>query len=349
MNVFKEADFHAPIWSNGFGYFQNDKSILEEDYIKVISVSDAQIVPSDRGYIAVDSDGRIVSDSLLQRCGIGKEKEFIFPKKIFDDPNEALIDIGDKPIKISSTHQIPTGIFLGNSHREFGHCITECLSRLWALPELPSDMPIFMSGIESNNILQTISELLSIPRNRFISVSGRDVLRVKNLLIPMQAIHLFGKYSRKISATWEKISQSADARSKLSFPDKVFLNRSSLRRNVEEQERICTFYENHGFSAINPEAMPFLEQIIMCRRATHIAGCVGSQMHLAQFQIEGRFTVFGHTNFLPADFACSAFIKDQHSTFYVADGNNIKYKDILESPFGFSINFLNEYLPQSIK
>jgi hypothetical protein len=68
----------------------------------------------------------------------------------------------------------------------------------------------------------------------------------------------------------------------------VYLSRSKLdpsQRGLSEgQERLIEdIFRRYGFEIVHPQLLSLAEQIRTVRRASHVAGCVGSQMHLLAF------------------------------------------------------------------
>lgn len=67
--------------------------------------------------------------------------------------------------------------------------------------------------------------------------------------------------------------------------ERIYLSRSRLtddpRRLPDDGEaRIEAVFSALGFDVIHPQTMPLPEQIALLRGASHVAGCVGSHLHL---------------------------------------------------------------------
>ncbi len=68
----------------------------------------------------------------------------------------------------------------------------------------------------------------------------------------------------------------------------LYLSRSKLdatRRGLLDGQELAVedIFRAHGFEVVHPQLLSLPEQIRIVRGATHVAGCVGSQMHLMAF------------------------------------------------------------------
>ena len=62
-------------------------------------------------------------------------------------------------------------------------------------------------------------------------------------------------------------------------------NSNFLRRKLggDTETRLDELFDAHGYHIFHPQEMTLAEQVAVVRTASHIAGCVGSQMHLVAF------------------------------------------------------------------
>lgn len=72
------------------------------------------------------------------------------------------------------------------------------------------------------------------------------------------------------------------------FGRKIFLSRSRVENKnrglVDETEKMLDkLFEGLGYQVVHPQELDLSEQVAAIRGASHVAGCVGSQMHLTAF------------------------------------------------------------------
>jgi hypothetical protein len=225
------------------------------------------------------NDGRIAR--LSQRPSSGAAYQPI-------DPEHLEVGAG------SSDTQPAKTIYLGNMFNHFGHFILESLSRLWAVTQLrePFDAYYFHNwdGSAVDRLLNrehviTCFNAVGIPLDR-VRIIPNSGLSLSNCLIPQQPFEV----NRHVSALFNPVltsiadyvrASSPDSRSQ--YGDCLYLSRLHQPRRAENEEAIERIFRDRGFVVIAPEKLPFRQQVAMVSGARILAGCAGSNMHLAAF------------------------------------------------------------------
>lgn len=338
------------LWSNS-GCFNGIETCysLSDDEVRLIELSDVYLVKTEFGYAVVDGEFNVFMESLISRCGWDGQPRVRMPKKFYkanNDGSHRVYEFSKNSISyLNPEIEIDTAFFLGTIHKEFGHQITECLSRLhvYGTGEDQPRHPILISNLLSNNAYLKVLSLFGIDERRLLVIPDNKIIKVKKLLLPTQAMHLFGRYSHKMKSIWSKIYTSSKKEA-LESPKKIFLARSSNRRKSIGAEEVQNFFEKNGFHIIYPEKYDISQQISMVGSANFVAGYVGSQMHLSQFMSHGNTLILGSNIFFPSDFVCSAILNSQNLQAILADCNHINEDSVLEHEFRISLNELKKNL-----
>lgn len=335
------------IWSNA-GCFSNIKNewCLDVDSVKIIEIKNALIIKTKSGYVVFDDKLNIIPESVDMRCGLGMELDtrntthkYQYTKWGFSYEEISKLK------NISHDVFLNEALFLGSIYNEFGHQITEGISRLHFFNESVCEkkIPVITSNLIKNNNFIDVISASGVDINAIFNVSDNLAIKVSRLFIPTQSMNLFGKYSVKSKFIWSNIFLNAtsvfDAKN---FPKKIFLARSSQRRKCNNNEIIENFFEKNGFSIIYPEKYKILEQISIVGSADYVAGFVGSQMHLTQFMQNGKVVILGSDTFFPSDFYCSAVLNNHNFQALLADGGDVDGESVLHKEFDISIPDIEE-------
>ncbi len=176
----------------------------------------------------------------------------------------------------------------------FGHFIVESLSRLWAVTQLrePFDAYYFHNwdGLAVDRLLDrepaiTCFSALGIPLDR-VKIIPASGLSLSNCLIPQQLFevnrHVSGLFNPVLTSIVDYVRASSPD-SKSEYGDCLYLSRLHQPRRAENEEAIEGIFRDRGFHVIAPEKLPFRQQVAMVSGARIVAGCAGSNMHLAAF------------------------------------------------------------------
>ncbi|BCW71814.1 glycosyltransferase 61 family protein [Arthrobacter sp. NicSoilB8] len=192
--------------------------------------------------------------------------------------------------------------FLGNVHRHFGHNLVEGVSRAWAL-DLMNDalrseinFLVFEPDLADHSV--ALLELAGVPKERITHASAHDV--VEHLIVPDMAM----RTHRWITRLQEKVWRTMAANSQPATPyRKVYLSRSAHgQRPLTNEADVEAYFQTAGYEIVQPEKLPVHEQVRLAAESVSLAGCVGSQMYLAAFQLPGAHNlVVGPRNFYLKD------------------------------------------------
>lgn len=339
FSIFLEAGFHERVWSNSLGFFNHNDYKLKE--VDLFCYENIYCLKTAFGRFLFNENFEFIEDSLLARGGFSSKKHYKGAKNIYVENDKFIFspNLKNEIFGKYHTHIIDEAVFLGNSHPEFGHCLTESLSRLWCYDLLPKRIPLLFFDFNDNPILQQLLYLLKIDEKTIISNYGTDLIKFKKLYLPSQALNLYGKYSEKLIKMYNEIGFNANKLSNGGGLHKnIFLDRYTQggRRNLKNREWLLSIYKDKGFTIIQPEKLNLMDQIALAYNAEHIAGVCGSQIHLGQFQQKGQMSVFGHTKFFPSDSLCISLIRNIDYHAYVADGNHISNDNVINHDFNFN-------------
>lgn len=338
------------IWSNSgcFSDIENNWS-LDVGSFDLIEIKNALIIKTRAGYVVFDDELNIIRESVDVRCGLGMSLDTRIRstnhKYQFTKWGLSCEEISKSKILVDI--YLDEAIFLGSVHNEFGHQITEGISRLHFSREsfFGKKIPVFTSNIIKNKNFSDLISASGLDIDVIFNAPDNLVFKVSRLFVPVQAMNLFGKYSVKSKYIWNNIFVSAIKYFEpKDFPKKIFLARSSQRRKCASSEIVEKFFESKGFYIFYPEKYKILEQISIVGSANSVAGYVGSQMHLTQFMKDGNVIILGSDNFFPSDFYCSAALNNHNLQVLLADGGDIDDRSILYKEFDLSIADIQKFI-----
>ncbi len=183
----------------------------------------------------------------------------------------------------------------------FGHALVDTPARLWPLNEemasLLKDLKFVgfgMHGVDHDQSrwpqwLKVLLDAYGIePISRLVIAD--TPMRCRSLIIPKRVSpYLSGsgaEYDGVMRTAGDRLVEATVQRAR-STRRKVFLSRSRLKNKrtlgSEQEEQLDVMFESMGYEVIHPQEMTLSEQVSVVRGATHIVGCVGSQMHLSAF------------------------------------------------------------------
>lgn len=184
--------------------------------------------------------------------------------------------------------------------RHFGHALVDMPARLWPLlagPDLGWDrLGVIGFGLhhlddQQDEWQQSHRELLEsygVAMEQVV-VANRPV-RCERLLVPRRISPFLDSggrlYNQVMQNAGQRLLGNADRRSEPT--QRIFLSRSRLpqgRRSMDPDDalRLDDLFASHGFRVFHPQELPLAEQVAVMQQVSHVAGCVGSQMHLMAF------------------------------------------------------------------
>lgn len=192
--------------------------------------------------------------------------------------------------------------FLGSIHRHFGHCLLEGLARLWALRFLAPDVRQHLRYLVYEDTLPRFAlellAMLGIEKERLVH-AGR-LAQVETLIVPDVSARTHRWISPLQAWTYQRIAAHGQPRA---AGKQVFLSRRQVPdRPLDNIDEIEAAFARSGYEIVCPETLPLVQQVALAANASHMAGCVGSQMYLAAFQPTGaRNLVLAPRNFYLKD------------------------------------------------
>ncbi|WP_430450433.1 glycosyltransferase family 61 protein [Rhodophyticola sp.] len=190
-----------------------------------------------------------------------------------------------------------TWLFAELFYAHFGHVLTDMPARLWPFEAGLVD-PGQIDGILGQGLLGTGPTGARFPSYARQVLNGIGIaddqirfadrpVRIERLIVPRR-IAPYGAlwnpvFSRMMRQAGGRIA--ADARPG-DTPARLWLSRSRLTDDSRGGPGLAALdglMERHGFTVIHPQELPFADQVALARGATHMAGPVGSQLHLCAF------------------------------------------------------------------
>ncbi|MDR0483046.1 MAG: glycosyltransferase family 61 protein [Cellulomonadaceae bacterium] len=194
----------------------------------------------------------------------------------------------DQGYSVSNPKGIPyigeTVIYAGGSDKEqFGHYVTERLSRLWCFlsDESPKKRIVF-SGNPGRTISPTLLELLNL-----VGIGPDDVYyiteptRFSSIIVPEQAFYTYGGPFHRESAllVFNEIAERAEP----TEIEKVYFSRSGIVKPFQatiNESKLEKFFKEQGYHIFRPELLTMHQQISLIAGAREFASTFGSISHL---------------------------------------------------------------------
>lgn len=179
--------------------------------------------------------------------------------------------------KISGRHMWG-GLFYGH----FGHFMTETMSRCWAFDRDDIESVIFVPKHGKLKDFQAYRldywKLLGLTAD--INVA-HEAIEVEELLVPGQGFGL-GKIARG-TPEYRETMRKLTARVPDDEPRKIYISRTKFfgRGGVLAEQALEENFTRNGYTVINPERMPLVDQLRFYKSATHIIGVDSSAFHIA--------------------------------------------------------------------
>lgn len=192
----------------------------------------------------------------------------------------------------------------------FGHAIVDTPARAWFLGTE------YFAQIAKPKIIGFPSHGLALDPKKWpkyvndllhgIGVSPEEVLfpttavKCESLYIPRRVTpYGVGGCGRIYSETMVKAGNAIASRkwASAAFGERIYLSRSKLPQGQRDllngaELVIENIFKNHDFEIVHSQDYSLADQIKMIKSASRVAGCVGSQLHLAAFQNSVDFKMF---------------------------------------------------------
>jgi capsular polysaccharide biosynthesis protein len=234
--------------------------------------------------LLVTADRHVVADS--------------FSRSAIVHPSMVLNEDGSWDVPMSGSEKFLEGRhhFLETIPGHFGHMLVDMPARLWtarearlaALANLPL-VAFATHGLSRETGIPPMAKGLLAAMGGAIDriTLANQPLRVQELIIPGRISPHLGPGGPKYNALLQEAGRKI-ASSKIGGVPFVYLSRSQLgndRRpmDLRQARHIDDLFLNHGFDVVHPQELDLSEQIAAIRGATHIAGFIGSQLHLSAF------------------------------------------------------------------
>lgn len=234
--------------------------------------------------LLITADGHIIADS--------------FSRGMFVHPGIVHNDDHSWDVRVSGAEKVIKGRFqyLEMVPGHFGHLLVDMPGRLWpsnepgleALADLPS-VGFTTHGLRGSvgmpMVAARLLRAIGVAPDR-ITIADQP-LRVAELLVagrisPHRAPG-GPRYSQLMAGAGRRLSNDTTGSAPL-----IYLSRSRLRGDRRPVSRknarqIDDLFARHGFMIVHPQELDLAEQIAVVRGASHLAGFIGSQLHLAAF------------------------------------------------------------------
>ncbi len=194
----------------------------------------------------------------------------------------------------ASPETIPSAAtFIDACAANYAHWLTEVLPRIavFCNQERLKEIPIVLNAGLHENMLASVAMVSDIART-FIALPIGRTLNVSELYvtscagyIPFQRRknslegHSHGTFnSHALRFMCEKIAHSVPYANDASWPEKIYLKRTSKVRCLINNAEVEAYFKGLGYVIINPEELTFAQQFHLFRNAKKIIGPTGAAM-----------------------------------------------------------------------
>lgn len=235
-------------------------------------------------HLVVSRDGGLLPDAFA--------KSFFVPGAVDRAGDGWTADLPPVRDRMQGRH-----LFAEMIYGHFGHAIVDMPARLWPLAAAGLDIGA-LDGVAALPMLG-VTEQGAMPRHTSMMIEAMGVpqdtlrfvsrpVRVERLIIARRAAPYCGRMDPAFNTVTQAAGRRLAARSDLGgdLPARLYLSRSRLKddpRGGAGLARLDETFRGLGFEVVHPQELPLPDQIALVRRATHIAGPIGSQTHLCAF------------------------------------------------------------------
>jgi len=251
------------------------------------------------------------------------------------------------PVVAQSYPVIETAIFAGHIHDQYGHFITEFISRLWAIKDIRTTEKLLVRcarGLDEVFTFQwaiELFDLLGLTKDDFVCPD--HPIQVRNLIVPAPAFAEQGYCYRRLAEYCHELGDRAMQKlegKELLKNKNIYVSRSQLvcgTVKIDNELVLESHMRNLDFEIVYPEKLSVYEQIALFRNNNIVVGTVGSAFHTSIFTPAPRGVAFNmksavDANFLMMDGINEASIDYVQSDNFVdseeRDGNYYETKTI---------------------
>lgn len=213
-------------------------------------------------------------------------------------------------------------LFLGEVHDHYGHFITDTMSRMWALEQLPSGLKVLFTpdpGVRLDTpLVRQLMGAVGVTDSRLLRPQEPTVF--EKLYCPVPALQLsriyqsFDAVHRKAAAVL--LQNSGENRP--SGP--IYLTRRRLQQGLRRpvgEDKLEGLLERQGFRVVSPEQMDLAQQMAIFNSPYPVIGPFGSAMHSVLFKTSHEdqplATLFPGK--IPPRFMMCDVVKGAHSAY----------------------------------
>ncbi|MBS0987028.1 glycosyltransferase family 61 protein [Acetobacter thailandicus] len=205
----------------------------------------------------------------------------------------------NQPISINpniakSIPQIESAIFVGHPHPQYGHFITEFVSRLWSLKKIRknNEKLLLRSLVDIEDLynIPWFAEFMGILK---LSVSDfivpKNPIIVKKLYVPSPAFSEEGYCYYEMAKFCNEIGDSVAfhfGKNEFYQNENIYLSRHNIKNGtikIENEFDLVECLRKTGFKILNPEELNVSQQIMTFRNKNFVVGMLGSAFHTSIF------------------------------------------------------------------
>ena len=180
-------------------------------------------------------------------------------------------------------------LLLGEVHDHWGHFITDSMSRMWALDQLPRSLKVLFAPDPKLRIdAPLVRELLAALdlEDRLIRPDGPTIF--EKVFCPIPAMQLSRTY-QAFDAPHRHVAMTMLKGAAAPPQAPVYLTRSRLEgglRQMAGEEELEARLEGLGFLIVSPERLSLRDQMAIFNGRHAVIGAFGSAMHTVLFRRE---------------------------------------------------------------
>lgn len=303
---------------------------------------DCYILRTNRGLRVFDTMLRPIMLSFTHRGGLGVEMPFPVLNKNDQVVRVELMDAERSRIELiewqrlseyKESLKLPVFdnlLYLLPWHNQFGHVVSEGLSRYWLFlnDNLDCYDNVFTGGEGRSNLISeciwSSFELLEkFKEKNIFKRIGLYGAKIKKIYIPEPAMYLGGNYHVAMKDLWQRVSRFCINNSKECFVNScgsmIYLSRKSIdNRRCFDEDLLEHIFERLGFTVIKPELYSFQEQVSLVSNCNVLAGLSGSAMHLCQFmKDESKVLLLSPFNHIMVDLVSISRLKQLRVLYFI--------------------------------
>lgn len=256
--------------------------------------------------------------------------QFKFGRSLIDFESRKSLKENVSPKHINGTY-----LYLGAASSHFGHFLSECISRFWALEpdlNLQIDGVIVLpsSGENCKKYVELTLNLLGLTRKDILYIN--EFSKVDLLIIPEQGC-IPGDKPKQFYIDFLKQRSHPNLFKKNNLPEKIFISRRHFKNHgrVAGMDYVAIALQNKGYYEFLPEKYSIQKQIEFICSAQEIVWEEGSAVHLLELlpYIDSRQTLIMRRELTNFDYI--KFILE-HKSVNVMTYTNVSFIDCVAPP-----------------